>query len=284
MQSIAQAAAQMLTGGLLPFWRGLRDEEYGGYYGYMDFDLHVDLPIFKQRVYESVSTSFVYLVAEAIEAYRHAGRISAVSIFSKTVATYCVSLIFDSAGCHESLELMTAGSTPHGGAYKQIVVGARGSAQPHRKAEIVADNQPDIPSAVSHYRRRCMAAGIYFVLTREGEKVSLIVEGGVATRLYEESTVEVSAFTISGEETSGKRYAEKLRPTPECVDRVAIIGLGHRSKSFAVKHISGGEQLREDNQIGIRLYHTKTRCHGNDIFVDRSRDNIVGESADFQKI
>ena len=42
MQSIAQAAAQMLTGGLLPFWRGLRDEEYGGYYGYMDFDLHVD--------------------------------------------------------------------------------------------------------------------------------------------------------------------------------------------------------------------------------------------------
>lgn len=31
-----------LTGKLAPFWEGLKDEEYGGYYGYMDFDLKVD--------------------------------------------------------------------------------------------------------------------------------------------------------------------------------------------------------------------------------------------------
>jgi len=35
-------AAKHLTGNLIPFWEGLRDERYGGYYGYMDFDLTLD--------------------------------------------------------------------------------------------------------------------------------------------------------------------------------------------------------------------------------------------------
>ena len=42
MERISSAAREMLTGRLLPFWQGLRDEEYGGYYGYMDFDLRLD--------------------------------------------------------------------------------------------------------------------------------------------------------------------------------------------------------------------------------------------------
>lgn len=31
-----------LTGKLLPFWRKMQDNEYGGYYGYMDYDLRLD--------------------------------------------------------------------------------------------------------------------------------------------------------------------------------------------------------------------------------------------------
>lgn len=42
MERIAQAARKELTGRLLPFWKALRDEEHGGYYGYMDFDLNLD--------------------------------------------------------------------------------------------------------------------------------------------------------------------------------------------------------------------------------------------------
>ena len=42
MQRIAQAAGDMLTGRLLPFWQKLWDEEHGGFYGYMDFDLNLD--------------------------------------------------------------------------------------------------------------------------------------------------------------------------------------------------------------------------------------------------
>ena len=42
MERIAQCAREMLTERLLPFWQALRDEEHGGYYGYMDFDLNVD--------------------------------------------------------------------------------------------------------------------------------------------------------------------------------------------------------------------------------------------------
>lgn len=42
MERIADAAKRTLTNKLLPFWQGLRDETYGGYFGYMDFDLALD--------------------------------------------------------------------------------------------------------------------------------------------------------------------------------------------------------------------------------------------------
>ena len=38
MQRISQAAKAMLEDTILPFWMALRDDEHGGYYGYMDFD------------------------------------------------------------------------------------------------------------------------------------------------------------------------------------------------------------------------------------------------------
>lgn len=39
---IAQAAAKLLEQNILPFWMALRDDEYGGFYGYMDYDLQLD--------------------------------------------------------------------------------------------------------------------------------------------------------------------------------------------------------------------------------------------------
>ena len=39
---IAQAARGMLEDTILPFWMNLRDDDHGGYYGLVDFDLHVD--------------------------------------------------------------------------------------------------------------------------------------------------------------------------------------------------------------------------------------------------
>ena len=42
MPKIKQAAEEMLLHNIIPFWKGLRDEENGGFYGYMDFDLKLD--------------------------------------------------------------------------------------------------------------------------------------------------------------------------------------------------------------------------------------------------
>ena len=39
---IAQAARGMLEDTILPFWMNLRDDDHGGYYGLVDFDLRVD--------------------------------------------------------------------------------------------------------------------------------------------------------------------------------------------------------------------------------------------------
>lgn len=42
MERISKAAREMLTGRILPFWAGLRDEESGGYFGYMSADHELD--------------------------------------------------------------------------------------------------------------------------------------------------------------------------------------------------------------------------------------------------
>lgn len=31
-----------LTEGIIPFWKGMRDDEFGGYYGFLDYDLNLD--------------------------------------------------------------------------------------------------------------------------------------------------------------------------------------------------------------------------------------------------
>ena len=39
---LAEEMIQHLTKDLIPFWEKLADEEYGGFYGYMGYDLKVD--------------------------------------------------------------------------------------------------------------------------------------------------------------------------------------------------------------------------------------------------
>ncbi|MCC6094300.1 MAG: N-acylglucosamine 2-epimerase, partial [Eubacterium sp.] len=37
-----QEIKKELTGHIIPFWKSLRDDTYGGYYGFMDYDLKLD--------------------------------------------------------------------------------------------------------------------------------------------------------------------------------------------------------------------------------------------------
>ncbi|WP_130836420.1 AGE family epimerase/isomerase [Lachnoclostridium sp. Marseille-P6806] len=41
-KQLAQEASAHLRERIIPFWRRLRDDIYGGYYGYVDYDLHVN--------------------------------------------------------------------------------------------------------------------------------------------------------------------------------------------------------------------------------------------------
>ena len=41
-QKMKQTAREMLEGNIIPFWKGLRDEEFGGYYGFMDIELNLN--------------------------------------------------------------------------------------------------------------------------------------------------------------------------------------------------------------------------------------------------
>ena len=42
MSNISAAAQQMLQSRIVPFWLNLMDEQFGGFYGYLDYDLHLN--------------------------------------------------------------------------------------------------------------------------------------------------------------------------------------------------------------------------------------------------
>jgi len=42
MKTFVKEIKEHLLQGLIPFWERMKDEKYGGYYGYMDYDLNID--------------------------------------------------------------------------------------------------------------------------------------------------------------------------------------------------------------------------------------------------
>ncbi len=60
-----------LTGHIIPFWKGLRDNEYGGYYGLLDYDLKLDKKavkgcILNNRITWFFSNAYMFLKDETL--------------------------------------------------------------------------------------------------------------------------------------------------------------------------------------------------------------------------
>ena len=47
-----------LQNGIIPFWKKLRDDEFGGYYGWLDYDLELDKKAVKGCILNSRITWF----------------------------------------------------------------------------------------------------------------------------------------------------------------------------------------------------------------------------------
>ena len=56
--AMVQEVKEHLCNKIIPFWKRLRDDEHGGYYGYMDFDLKVDRQAVKGCILNSRITWF----------------------------------------------------------------------------------------------------------------------------------------------------------------------------------------------------------------------------------
>ena len=52
-----------LTENIIPFWKALRDDTYGGYYGYMDYNLNVDKTAEKGCILKGVGVYNEYYAA-----------------------------------------------------------------------------------------------------------------------------------------------------------------------------------------------------------------------------
>lgn len=78
--NLAHEVRKELTDRIIPFWKQLRDDEHGGYYGYMDFNLNVDKHyekgcILNSRILWFFSNAYMTLkdktlLSEADHAYR----------------------------------------------------------------------------------------------------------------------------------------------------------------------------------------------------------------------
>ncbi len=78
MNTMAEEMREHLETKLLPFWENLKDDTYGGYYGYMDYDLNVDKKadkgvILNSRILWFFSNAFLYLKDEHLLKYADHG-------------------------------------------------------------------------------------------------------------------------------------------------------------------------------------------------------------------
>ena len=120
---------------IVPFWSRLRDDVYGGYYGYMDYDLHVDPTyekgcILNSRILWFFSNAYLKmkedkLLAEADHAYHfmknycedkenggvfwsvtYDGRAADTTkhTYNQAFAIYALSSYYEASGCEEALK------------------------------------------------------------------------------------------------------------------------------------------------------------------------------------
>lgn len=130
-----QQAEEHLKNKILPFWKELRDEEHGGYYGYMDFDLNVDKKadkgcILNSRILWFFSNAAMVLKDNSLLEYaKHAYDFMVQYCFDKenggiywslhyngapsdttkhtynqAFAVYALASYYDASGCKEALE------------------------------------------------------------------------------------------------------------------------------------------------------------------------------------
>ncbi|MDR1693014.1 MAG: AGE family epimerase/isomerase [Oscillospiraceae bacterium] len=62
-----ETAVKMLEGNILPFWQGLKDDECGGYYGFMDGELNLDKDAVKGCILNSRILWFFSEAADALD-------------------------------------------------------------------------------------------------------------------------------------------------------------------------------------------------------------------------
>ncbi|MDO5573428.1 MAG: AGE family epimerase/isomerase [bacterium] len=125
-----------LTGKIIPFWRNLRDDEYGGYYGWLDYELRLDKKavkgcILNSRIMWFFSNAYMVLhdpalLDEAKHAYEFMKKFcideqyggvywsvcydgtvddSTKHTYNQAFSIYALSSYYDASGDREALEL-----------------------------------------------------------------------------------------------------------------------------------------------------------------------------------
>lgn len=103
----------------------------------------------KQCIDVAVASCLAYVFAEIVEDGSHSGGVVAVFVGTCAVAAHGIDLIFYRACAQEQFVGFDTRYRPVGGDKEQVVEIVGSVARPHREAQVVADDDSDVPSAVT---------------------------------------------------------------------------------------------------------------------------------------
>ena len=84
---IQQTVRNMLEGNIIPFWQELRDDEFGGYYGYMDIDLNLNKKAVKGCI---LNSRILWFFSEAARVLKRADLIEYACHAYKFLQDRCI--------------------------------------------------------------------------------------------------------------------------------------------------------------------------------------------------
>jgi len=238
MRRISEAASELLLENIIPFWKGLKDEQYGGFYGYLDRDLNLDKQADKGCILHS---RILWFFSEAALLLKRDDMRACAEHAYEFVRRYCI-------------------DTAHGGIFWSVTYDGK-----------VADStKHTYNQAFAIY-----ALSSYYRLTGDEEAINLAI--GLFDIIEEKCTDEVGyleAFTADWKPESNEKLSENGVVADKTMNTLLHVFEGY-SGLFQAKHDA---RVKAAMERILDIYINKiydSEQHRQRVFFDANYNSII---------